>query len=327
MNRTSFGKLFGYFTLATLTLIFLYVIFNPSKVRYGLVDWYRRSQYEPTAEVVQIRENIMLTEDGVSLFNATQPRLLDKTNFATACPSAEQANVLGCYAGDLTYLLNVDDVVLDNVEEVTAVHELLHGVWARMENDERDELTEELMSVYASTTDQRLIDLVKSYEVSNVDNDEDLIPNELHSILATEVEKLTPTLESHYEQYLADRQEIVRLFNSYNAEFERRELRVETLQDQLATLRTRIDNLNKDIDALSAENDAVVAEINVLRGQGKTQESNALIPRQNALVAAIQSKVNQVNGLIDNYNRKVQENNELAFELNQLAESLNTRSQ
>lgn len=320
-------RIIGYSALSLLIILFIVVIANPTQARYAVVDWYRRATYTPSTEIEEIVQNVSFTDEGRSIFFATQPTLHDKTDFSEVCPFRESANVLGCYSGDLTYLLDVDDEVLDNVEEVTAVHELLHGVWARMDAGERKDLTEQLISVYESSTDERLITLVNSYMESNSNDDPDLIPNELHSILATEVEVLTPELEEHYSAYLEDRQLIVTLFNSYDQEFERREQRLDQLERELASLRTQIAVLNSTIDSLAARNEALIARINELRSQGRTEESNQLIPEQNSVVAQINASVSSVNRLIDSYNAKVQENNDLAFELNQLAESLSSRTQ
>jgi len=179
-----YGALFSFFGF------FLYVMFNPVQVRYAVFDWYRRNNFEPTQEIQVITDRIQLTEAGESLFYATQPQLITASVFSDFCPSAEESNVLGCYNRDLTYILDVSEQSLERVEDVTAVHELLHAVWARLDTEGKEELADRLTTVFEQTNDERLIELIQSYRASDTGEDPLYIANELHSILGTEVSEL-----------------------------------------------------------------------------------------------------------------------------------------
>ena len=307
-------------------MLFLYVLFNPARVRYGVVDWYRRSNFQPTEEVETIISRIELTDEGNKLFLATQPQLVTPVEFSNFCPTNEQTNVLGCYSTDLTYLLDVEEEVLERVEDVTAVHELLHAAWARMSQGEKEDLKVLLNNVFENSDDERLINLIDSYRQSNSGDDPLFIANELHSILGTEVLDLPIELEDHYAKYLKNRTSIVDMFTEYNSEFERREERVAQLQKKMTSLKSEIEEVNDTIDQLTARNDELVAEIQRLRDQGKTAESNQIVVQQNIVVNQIRREVDYVNSLISEFNNAVEENNSLALELNQLVESLDSRS-
>jgi hypothetical protein len=311
---------------AFLTLTVL-VLQNPAKYRYAAQDWWRLRNYQPSVEIAQIADRLDFTDIAQNTFFATDPKLLDKVAFSDKCPEREQSNVLGCYVTTSnTYLLDVDEPDIEQIEDVTAAHELLHAVWDRLDITYKAELRLELERVFNEVKDERLINLMKSYENTNTFNDPDLISNELHSILGTEVENVGPGLETHYSRYFHNRGQVVKMYKSYEAEFEKRQDRIEAIQAKLDKITVQINAKDAEVNSLSAQNDRVVAQINQLRSQNRVEESNKLVPKQNRLAAEINTCIKEINSLIRTFNSLVKENNELALELNQLTDSLDSRS-
>lgn len=314
----------GIYGLLTIALVL--VAANPLRARLFVQDWWRLQNYQPTESVASIAERIQLSDEARVIFYASQPQLLDKQQFSQQCPNQEEANVLGCYVGTSNiYILDVQEEPIEEIEEVTAAHELLHGVWARMSNSEQKRLGRLLQQTFDDQADDRLRSLIDGYRQSNTHNDPDLIPNELHSILATEVSALPEELENHYQKYFKDRQQVIDLYRSYADEFQRRQDRIEDIQQQLSNLKASIEQKNNQFESLVAENEQVVAEIQRLRESGQTEESNALVPRQNQLVAQINNLADELNRLVSQHNQLVEENNQLALQLNQLSSSLDSK--
>lgn len=326
-KRSYVKTVFRVIVIGLLVWILYLVAQNPMQVRYQVQDWWRLRDYEPTEEIVSLSDQIELTDRGQRIFYATHPQLLNKSEFSEQCPIRERANVLGCYVSRSNiYVLDVEEQSIEEVEPVTAAHELLHAVWARLGNEEKNILTRELERVYAKVKNEDLERLIDGYKASNVTNDPDLLPNELHSILGTEVAELSPELEDHYDEYLGDRGAIVSLYQSYADEFDRRQARITQIKDELSALRSKIEQTNQEIDSLISENNEVVAEIRRLREEDRVEESNQLVPRQNRLADRINGLISQVNADIERYNNLVKENNDLAFELSQLSDSLDART-
>ena len=99
---------------------------------------------------------------------------------------------------------------------------------------------------------------IKSERIKeNVENyrkrDPSVIPNELHSILGTEVRVLNPELEEYYARYFKDRLKIVELSEAYEQTFVALEKQVEQYQKQLDDLKTQLDNNDAQISSASAK--------------------------------------------------------------------------
>ena len=119
--------------------------------REWILDWWKGLSYEPSAEMVAIRDSLSLTGEGEFLFKASAPKLSEREEFNTNCREIldEEMSVLGCYTDGDIYVYNIQSSELKGIREVTTAHELLHAVWKRMADGEKQELNRALHDVLA----------------------------------------------------------------------------------------------------------------------------------------------------------------------------------
>ncbi len=293
-----------------LWLLFLglagYIALHPARVRYALRDWWRLRGYQTPAHMARLSDQLGLTDQAQKVFYASYPELKDKQGFVAACPFPEQSFVIGCYDGDRIYILDVGDKELESVEPVTAAHELLHALWARQDKDRQQTLSRQLRSVYSSSQDDDLHKLVDKYRAAG--NNEDVINSELHSILATEVGRLSPDLEQYYASYFRDRALIVRLYDSYRTTFARNQSQVDDLRSKLDRLKSEINSLESRLSSLRPVIDARRAQLDAYAAAGDSAAYNQLIPDQRA-------DITRYNQLVRGYNARIEQYRDLAKEL------------
>ncbi len=281
--------------------------------RQNITDWYRLRDYTPPARVAELATNIGLTDYGRKLFYVNYPELNDKESFRVSCNRSEESIVLGCYIGNDNgiHILDVQDERLAGIHEVTAAHEMLHAAYDRLSPSERssiDRLTEE---VYASLNNERIRETVENYR----QRDPDVVPNELHSILATEVRDLPAELEAHYLQYFDDRLEIVEYSEQYEQIFIEQE-------DFAESLKRRIDGLKQEINGLEEDLLRRKGALDAERGQVNT---NAEVTAFNRRVDAFNDDIVRVGRLVDEHNRLVEEYRELELTRQDLLEAIDSR--
>ncbi len=106
-----------------------------------IIDQFVVWQYEPDTVIAGYADRAELTDEGRFLFYASQPEVHPEDEFDQICSAGSEGfGILGCYLPDerRIYLYDVTDDRLDGLEEVVATHEMLHAVWDRMSQDERD---------------------------------------------------------------------------------------------------------------------------------------------------------------------------------------------
>ena len=205
--------------------------------RQEISDWLELRSYEPTAEIAQLAVDSKLNDEGTRLFYLQDPELLTKENFAGKCSTSEETIVLGCYITDTKiYVFDVDDERLEGVEEVTAAHEMLHAAYDRLSDEERNRIDAITDEFYANTSDERLIKSIESYR----SRDPSVVPNELHSILGTEIREIPQELEQYYSQYFTNRSDLVSIAEAYENEFTKLEERIDKLDSELDSLESEI---------------------------------------------------------------------------------------
>jgi hypothetical protein len=306
-----------------LWLMFL-VIQNPAYLRYRVSDWWTLRSYDAPATVEQLATETGLTGTGRNIFYASEPALHDKHSFNQYCVFPEQSFVIGCYDGDRIHVLDIDVRDLEPAEPVTAAHEMLHAAWVRLKKNEREELEKLLLAQYRDSKDQHLIDLVRKYEAAN-NSDPDIIVNELHSILGTEIYDLSPQLESYYARYFTNRRAVVDLYQSYEAVFAATEA-------ELAELRAEIDAIYADIEAKGSSLelqkrriDATDARLRQLAASGDEAGYNSLHSQQSALINRYNSAVEIYNSRVALYQSLVERYKDLTIRQNDLVNALNSK--
>lgn len=300
-------------------LPFLIVLVIASQYR-AIFDWYNLQTFSPSAEIEAIAEQTTMTTSAKRYFYLSRPQLDDKSVFNQHCPTGELTQVLGCYTRGRIYILDVDRPELEKVEDVTGAHEMLHSAYDRLSSNEKETLNAELESFYATVTDVKLRELIALYD--KAEPGERL--NELHSILPTQLEVLSPALEEYYKKYFVDRQAVVTSYKQYEGVFSELKSRYESLKSEIESLKKRIDTAKADYEVAAKEADRLTDQITSLRSRGQVEESNQLVAAQNAAVARVNALAAQIQSMVNTYNANVEEVNRLALEQNELVQSLNS---
>ena len=296
----------------------IWLFFN----RQNVLDWWRLRGYEPSPAIARLSSDASFSDEGRKLFYVHDPELLDKQDFQGKCSSDEETIVLGCYiTHSKIYVFDVEDDRLEGVEEVTAAHEMLHAAFDRLSDDERERIEGLLLAVFRETDSQRLKDNIESYRT----RDPSVVPNELHSILATEVRDLPQELEDHYSKYFLNRLDVVDKAESYEEAFTEIQDQISDYDKQLAELKLEIDQSQANIDQLAAALNTELNQLNALKS--KPAQYNAAIPSYNQQVRNYNLEIRSLKLLIDRYNDIVEKRNELAVEEQELFESIDTRAE
>jgi hypothetical protein len=291
--------------------------------RQNIYDWTRLHNYQPSTDVVGLADAAGMTDYARKLFYINHPQVLgDKAAFQSHCTDSEKTIVLGCYINhNGIYLYDVSDARLNGVKEVTAAHEMLHAAYDRLTPDERQRIDNLTTGVFRDLKDERIKKTIESYR----QKDPSVVPNELHSILGTEVGILPKDLEDYYAKYFQSRLNIVKLSETYEKAFTEREDKVADYDAQLQQLKQTIDSkqasLAKQQQAIEAER----ARLDTLLRAKQYDEYNAAVPGYNAQVRSYNAIVNDTQGLIDRYNKLVIERNSIVLEEKELYKAIDSR--
>lgn len=305
-----------------LSLVILAVPVVAWAQREYLFDTWRLHNYSPGSDIIHLADATTMTSDSRHLFYVYHPALEDKASFGTNCGNEEQTIVLGCYILHRgIYLYNVPDPRLNGVKEVTAAHEMLHAQYDRLSSSDRKKVDAMTAQALKSITDERLLQTIDSYRKK----DASVVPNELHSILGTEVRNLPPDLEAYYKRYFTNRAAIVDFADAYKGEFTSREQRVDNLDKQLANLKSQIDSLNTSLENQQVALKTQYNNLQQEKRSGQIEAYNAAVPAYNLAVQSYNADVNKQRSLVQQYNTLVEERNSLALEENQLIKALDSR--
>ena len=315
------SKKSGLVSFVVLVLLCLALVLVWSQ-RVAIEDWARLRNYQPSAAVAKLAVATSMNDTGKHLFYVYHPGLFDKANFAGKCSQDEKSIVLGCYASHQgIYLYDVTDPRLNGVEEVTAAHEMLHVAYERLSPADRQEVDSMTAQAYANLHDERITKTINQYRK----RDASVVPNELHSILATEVRELPPNLESYYARYFNDRKAVIVYSEKYEAEFTSRQEKVSGYDSKLTNLKSEIEGmevrLKSQLQSLNTER----ARMDALSRDKQYEEYNAAVPGFNQAVRDYNAKVSRVQKLIDEYNKTVKARNALATEENELYKAIDSR--
>ena len=271
-------------------------------------DLIANMRYTGSPEIATIADNLKLTSHGRFVFGSTNPVVEEHKEFNDHCNSHdEDTSMLGCYGGDKIYIYNVTAKELDGIKESTAAHELMHAVWDRMPDSEKEELSQIMLDEYNNgEAHERLQKELKNY-------DEDEIVDELHSRLATEVKKLPEKLEEHYAKYFADQDAVVVFYENYRAPFEKLEAEFDKLSGEMDELKTAFSEKNTEYATRAEKFSRAVNEFNNCADTLNCFATQAAFnARRNELVAeqnALDGIYNELSAIVDEYNAKVDEYN------------------
>jgi predicted nucleic acid-binding Zn-ribbon protein len=310
------SKILPYVFTISLFAVGFYVVTN---VR-DIIDWWRLRDYTASAQIESLADTSGMSSVARRLFYVHDPVVLDKASFREKCTVDEETIVLGCYiTHQRIYIYDVQDDRLAGVEEVTAAHEMLHAAYDRLTPKEKEHLARLLDDAFSRISDQRIIENIATYR----SKDASVVHNEMHSILGTEVRQLPQELEAHYKKYFTDRLKVVTKAEQYASEFQAREDRIATYDEELSQMNGEISRLQADLKDMSTNLAQEREIVESLRGNPK--EFNAAVSTYNSHVSSYNSLVNQVKVKIDAYNTMIVERNAIAFEERELVEAIDTR--
>lgn len=291
--------------------------------RQNVHDWWRLYNYDPPSHIKEIANNAKLNDYGRKLFYIHKPELNDRNAFNQNCPSQEQTIVLGCYISHKSiYIFDVSDERLKGIKEVTAAHEMLHAAYDRLSDKERQNIDRIINEAFTNLNDEQLTKTIELYR----NKDPAIVPNELHSILGTEVRELPEELKNYYQRYFVDRLALVSLSESYEQIFIKQ-------QNEIKLLAEQINNLEADLAKRKTTIDDLEAELNIKQSQLESQKNNndidgynAGVPEYNSLVYKIRSLVNSYNADVIKLNDLIDNHNQLAIEQKRLNDELDSHA-
>lgn len=281
--------------------------------KQAIYDWSRLRNYSPPDEIVQLAFDTTMSNHARNIFYVHHPQLNNREEFSHNCSGfGEETIVLGCYVSNTgIYLFDVQEERLAGVEQVTAAHEMLHAAYDRLTDAERAKVDAMTQKAFESVTDERIKRSIENYRK----RDASVVPNELHSILATEVRNLPPELENYYKKYFTDRLAVVGFSEKYEAVLTARRNKAAALELQISARKRDIESLEQ---SLTAERDALRSD----RQKVNSQEEAAAYNRR---VNAYNERVQTLNSSIDQYNALVEDYKEVALDTKELYQALDSR--
>jgi hypothetical protein len=211
------------------------------------------------------------------------------------------------------------------MEEVTAAHEMLHAVWYRSSEADKEMMTTKLRAAYEKLDNAELKTRMDYYQRTEPGE----FVNELHSILGTEIESLDESLEAYYNQYF-NRSTVLKLHQQYSVVYKQLYDRADDLYMKMQTLSLTIQDRSRNYDVAVAQLSADIAAFNGrANSNGFTSQSqfnaerSALISRTNKLDAEKDS----INNDINLYNRYYSEYQDIAKQIEVLNDSIDSFKQ
>jgi beta-mannanase len=217
----------------------------------------------------------------------------------------------------------VQDARLNGIEEVTAAHEMLHAAYDRLSTSERGRIDSLTSQAFAALADERIKQVIEQYRA----RDATVVPNELHSILGTEVRELPPELDQYYAKYFTDRSKVVEFSEHYEGEFTKRKAQVEAYDAQLATLKGEIDAAQKSLENQADDLQRERKRLDAQLAAGNYETYNAAVPGFNARVRAYNTAVTVAEAKIKQHNDIVKTRNAITVEEAELQKALDSRIQ
>ena len=320
VRRVKKWRILGWVCLLVLLVVGVSAFLN----RVWLHDFYRGVTYQPSAEMIQIRNDLELTDKGEFLFNAVQPELDGAAEFNSYCRDGEsEIAVLGCYTDGNIYIYNITDERLNGIRELTSAHELLHANYARMSETDKADLVADLTRVFEAN--QELLE--KEINTYNTEQKQE----ELYVRAGTEVKNLPETLEKHYAEIFKDQDKIVDYYNSYISVFR-------SLEAEMDALKAEMETINAELEARVAEYEQRVAQLDTKIENfnscaetvgcfGSEFEFYGQRAELVAEQAALTELYNEMNQLVGVYNDKVEAYNADVLQSEKLNTIVNSMAQ
>ena len=293
--------------------------------RQRIIDQVTVWQFKSTSEIDSLVDRSGMNDYGKFLYLASQPVLDSTQNFNNECNRIENTtSILGCYSYSRIYIYNVTDPQLDGIREVTATHETLHAIYARLGDGEKERINALLETEYKKLESNKDYSDRMAFYARTEPGERD---NELHSVIGTEISDISPELETYYGKYFSDRQKVVVLNAKYSSKFINLKNHANILAAQLTTLATNISNNSAQYNASIAtlNNDILIFNN---RAANSGFSSNAQFAAERAALSARVTELglnrDSINSDIAQYDLTLAEYNSIATESRKLYSSIDS---
>ncbi|HEY4160708.1 MAG TPA: hypothetical protein VGM08_01475 [Candidatus Saccharimonadales bacterium] len=291
----------------------------------SITDWWKLRGYTPPAAVAQLAAADTMNAYTQHLFYLNKPQLPATVDaFRKVCPENLDTIVLGCYHSDQNgiYIYAVQDPTLAGIQQVTAAHEVLHAVYARLSNSGRKQLNAELQDYYEhGLTDPNVKAEVALYQKTEPGS----VYDEMSCTFGTEIADLPAALNAYYAQFFTDRQKIVGYEQQYQIQFTVRRQQINADDAQLAGMKTQIDSQETSLTAQSAGLGKQKTQLQQLLSSGQLARYNTGVASYNTQVDSYNTALGGLKQQIINYNQLVDTRNSVAGQLTTLDSAIDTR--
>jgi len=298
-----------------------WVVLNRQFVIDQIAVW----QFHSTPQLDALVDRAGMNNHGKFFFLASRPVLDGTQNFNNECARIESTtSILGCYSNNQIFIYDVTDKALDGVREVTATHETLHAIYNRLSTDEKDKIDVLLEAEYKKLQGNKDYADRMAFYARTEPGERD---NELHSVVGTEIAKISPELETYYSKYFTNRQDVVALNKKYMSKFIDLKTKANALAAQIndltSSITTRTNQYNSDAKKLDSD----IRAFN-LRAKNGDFTSQAQFDAERSVLATRSSELNDVrssiNSDISTYDKLLAEYNSLASESKKLYNSIDS---
>ena len=262
--------------------------------------------FQPSKKLLAVETSLDLTEKGRNIFRATSPALDSREVFNEHCnKKGSEVSILGCYVSGEIHVFDIESEKFSGIVESTSAHELLHAVWARMDDREKAELTPALKSLAKNGSSE----FKKSLELY----EESMKLEETYVRSATQIKNLPEVLETHFATIFKNQDAVVGFYDSYISPFSELEKSLETLSKEITDLKATIDQKTEDY---STREEAFAKKVSEFNACANTPNcfTNATFNSRRAELLGEQSELNNLYDSLDaditTYNNKIDEYND-----------------
>lgn len=293
--------------------------------RQYVVDQMNFWSYQPNSQIASFVDRSGMNDTGKFYFYASQPNIEEAQNFNKLCNRQENNTaILGCYDGRNIYIYDVTNKQLDGILEVTAAHEMLHAIYQRMSDSDKQAVDKLLEVEYNRIKDNKDFAARMAFYDRIEPGQRD---NELHSVIGTEFSGISPELENYYRKYFTDRSKIVALHTTYESVFDNLQKQADSLSSIMTRLGNTVERETADynVQVMQLNNDIKLFNAKANNGSFKNEEEfqsarAMLVVRANQLDSTRQ----RINADIAQYNIDRQQLQTIASQSAALNQSINS---
>jgi len=310
-------------------LLFLLVVLAAAILlalnKQNLQDWRKLRGYQPPAAVAHLADQDTMNAYTQHLFYLNKPQLLSTVaSFRRYCPENKDTIVLGCYHSGQNgiFIYAVQDADLAGIQQVTAAHEVLHAVYARLSTKERTQLNSQLEDFYKhGLINPRVLAEVKIYQKTEPGD----VMDEMSCTFGTEIAQLPAPLEAYYQRYFTHRAAIVAYEQQYEGAFTTKQNAITADDKQLASLKAQITAQQAALSYQLSQLNSDHAKLQSLQASAQTAAFNAAVPGYNNEINTYNAGVDALRGIVTSYNQLVSARNLIAGQLTTLDSAIDTR--